>query len=296
MVIHRGELDSDLFTRNCVNFCKSQKYSKRTHRTPQKIIIEKAEGNRNEAHYLLPIFTTTTTMALHKKLLALCGFLAGGLTTFTAAFDVDDLDAAILQDILESYTEHVPSTCTGDAASSTSFTYDFPGTNPDSEWYPSFVNFEQDLFLAEMTHTDDNNNTWIIRIGQGGNIYSHFCPDLHGESMPPQAHVDAPWIDEVFQSVSVNNDLNKREGMCNDDTCPAYYIHGAGTYQQDAPDTNVPFYSPSLAKHCDKNTCTFAAWGQQAHVATIFTSPVITLNRYTNCGDGVIEHTEMIHK
>jgi hypothetical protein len=113
--------------------------------------------------------------------------------------------------------------------------------------------------------------------------------------MPPQNRNDSPWVDEVHQSVSVNLNLNQQEGQCNSETCPAYFNHGAGTYQRDSPYTDVPFYSPSLAKSCSGATCTFAAWAQQAHVATIFTSPVITLNRFTNCGDGIIEHTEMIY-
>ena len=231
-------------------------------------------------------------MTLNK--LALCGIIAG--LTASTAFNVDDLDAAILQDILEAYTEHQPSTCTGDAATSTSYTYAFPGTNLDSNWHEEFVQYEQDLFLASMSHTDANNRSWTIRLGQGGNMYSHFCPDLHGESMPPQAHANAPWIDEVHQSVSVNNNLNGQVGECNGETCPAYFIHGAGTYQKDDPYTSTPFYSQSLAKSCDGATCTFAAWGQQAHLTTVFTSPIITLNRFTNCGDGIIEHTEMIYK
>ena len=226
-----------------------------------------------------------------KLLAALCAII-----TSSVAFDVSNLDAAILQDILEAYTEHQPSTCTGDAAASTSITYEFPGTNSDSNWHENFQPFEHDLFLAAMTHTDESDRSWTIRLGQGGNIYSHFCPDLHGETLPPQAHLNAPWIDEVHQSVSVNNNLNLRDGMCNSETCPAYFIHGAGVYQRDDPYTSVPFYSQSLAKHCDGATCTFAAWGQQAHVATIFTSPIITLNRYTNCGNGIIEHTEMLYK
>ncbi|KAL7428176.1 hypothetical protein ACHAXM_001314, partial [Skeletonema potamos] len=147
-----------------------------------------------------------------------------------------------------------------------------------------------------MSHNDPYNRSWTIRFGQGGNIYSHFCPDLHGETIPPQNHVDHPWVDEVHQSVSVNINLNQRAGMCNGDTCPEYYIHGAGTVQEDGTYTTIPFYSQSLAKHCDGATCTFAAWAQQAHLETnIFTSPIITLNRFTNCGNGIIEHTEMLY-
>lgn len=131
-------------------------------------------------------------------------------------------------------------------------------------------------------------NTWGKQVS--------FEDMAHGETMPPQAHDNAPWIDEVHQSVSVNGYLNLGAGRCNGQDCPANFVHGAGTYQKDDPYTNVPFYSQSLAKYCAGVSCTFAAWGQQAHLATIFTSSVMTFNKYTNCGNGIIEHTEMAHK
>jgi hypothetical protein len=227
--------------------------------------------------------------------LALCGFLAS-LTSSSTAFDVNSLDAAILQDMLEAYTQHTPSTCTG-TNGATTYTFNYPGLNSASEWHPPFESFEEDLFLAAMTNTDPvGNRSWTIRIGQAGNMYSHYCPDMHGETMPPQAHDNAPWIDEVHQSVSVNGYLNLGAGRCNGQDCPANFVHGAGTYQKDDPYTNVPFYSQSLANYCAGDSCTFAAWGQQAHLATIFTSSVMTFNKYTNCGNGIIEHTEMAHK
>ena len=127
---------------------------------------------------------------------------------------------------------------------------------------------------------------------------SSFDDGIHfsGETIPPQWHQDAPWIDEVVQSVSVNNKLNGKAGACNGQNCPAYFLHGAGTYQRDAPYTDVPFFNPSVASTCKDDTCIFAAWGQHAHVPTIFTSPVIFFNKYTNCGNGIIEHTEMVYK
>ena len=139
--------------------------------------------------------------------------------------------------------------------------------------------------------------------------YSHFAPDMHGETMPPQKHPAktprdaAPWIDEVQQSVSVNLELNKNPNKSpqycpssdtDNDKCKHYYIHQAGSYQGDGSYTNPPFYSPSLAKHCKGNSCIFASWGAQAHVKTPFTSPVMYINKYTNCGDGIIEHTQMV--
>lgn len=74
-----------------------------------------------------------------------------------------------------------------------------------------------------------------------------------------------------------------------------YFLHQAGAYQRDAPYTDVPFFSPGLAKHCEGNSCTFAGWGTSAHTPTPFTSPIIYINKYTNCGGGIIEHTQMIH-
>jgi len=39
----------------------------------------------------------------------------------------------------------------------------------------------------------------------------------------------------------------------------------------------------------------FASWGQQAHVETPFTSPIMFINMYTNCGNGKIDLFQMIH-
>ena len=78
-------------------------------------------------------------------------------------------------------------------------------------------------------------------------------------------------------------------------TCKANFVHQAGAYQRDAPYTDTPFYSPSLAKFCSGNSCIFASWGTQAHVETPFTSSIMNINKYTNCGSGVIEHVQMMH-
>ena len=39
----------------------------------------------------------------------------------------------------------------------------------------------------------------------------------------------------------------------------------------------------------------FAAWGTHAQVPMPFTSPILYINTFTNCDNGVIEHTQMIH-
>ncbi len=106
--------------------------------------------------------------------------------------------------------------------------------------------------------------------------------------MPPQVHENAPWIDEVWQLVAVNQDRAHTPGM-------AWYIHQAGNYQRDEGLDDMPFYSPNLATNCQDNMCSFVSWGQQAHVPTNWTSNAIYMTRYTDCGHGVMEVEYMIH-
>lgn len=213
---------------------------------------------------------------------SLVAAVVGGATS------MDDLDKAVLDDIIQSYITHEATTCnTPEQASATSFSFNWPGTNTQSSWNTDFTGYEQGLFQAIMSYNDPTGNrSWSIRIGSGGNMYSIIYPDLFGEVIPPQEHINAPWIDEVHQMVAVPLALN------GNDNC---YMHQAGAYQLDPPYTNTPFFSPILAKHCSQNSCTFASWGTQAWVATQYTSPVIYINRYTNCNNGIIEHTQMIH-
>ncbi|KAL7443404.1 hypothetical protein ACHAXH_007319 [Discostella pseudostelligera] len=180
----------------------------------------------------------------------------------------DALDNAILNDLIEAYATHEPSTCnTAASAAATSFSFDWPGANSQSNWYASHVPLE---------HAWRDNTT-----------------------------TESPWVDEVIQSVAINLQLNQNLSLpqyCpgpninNNTQCKKYFIHQAGAYQRDgAYTTPVPFHSPSLAKHCSGNSCIFASWGTSAHVPTPFTSPIIYINMYTNCNNGIIEHTQMIH-
>ena len=104
---------------------------------------------------------------------------------------------------------------------------------------------EEDVFLAQMTHNDTKNpnNTFTIRIGRGGNIYSYI--GAFGEVIPPQYHTDAPFVDEVWQMVAVDLSQNK-------DSANQWYIHQAGTYQRYPELRDEPFYSPTTAKYCDE--------------------------------------------
>ena len=226
-------------------------------------------------------------------------------TASSSSNNFEALDEVILTDILSSYVGYEESTCSGDTHTSTTYDFTYPGINIESRWNTNFANFESSLFLTRMNYTDDSggNRSWDIRIGTNGNIYSHFTKDMVGEALPPQNLDGAPWIDDVIQGVSVNSELNAQtvqSQYCtgsDTSTCKKNFIHQAGAYSRDVGYTDVqPFFSPSLASYCVGHACYFASWGQQAHVETPFTSTIMYINKYTNCGNGQIEHTQMIHK
>ena len=163
-----------------------------------------------------------------------------------------------------------------------------------SGWHSS--KHEQAAFLAEMVHEDstNSNHTWRMRVGPSGNINSFIGP--YGEAMPPQKHDKAPWIDEVWQMVAVGTTTNNLPPYNK-----AYFIHQAGTYQKDSTTITDPFHSPTVAKRCrlgngsTGQSCSFAAWGQHAHVPTPFVSTLIYYTRYRDCGGGVLEVTYAMH-
>jgi hypothetical protein len=204
---------------------------------------------------------------------------------------IEDLDEAILRDLIRSYATYHDESSAGRCANgpNVTFSFDMPGET-SGPWDAKKTQFESMLFLASMSYRDpiDDVRSWSMRIGTGGNVYSLRYHNAHGETIPPQKNVDAPWIDEVLQSVSVPLQLNDRSNC---------FVHQAGAYARDGAYTNAtPAFSPNMAKYCSGNYCAFASWGTQALVPNNYTSPILYVNRYANCGNGTIEHTLMIHK
>ncbi|EKX45397.1 hypothetical protein GUITHDRAFT_138972 [Guillardia theta CCMP2712] len=198
-------------------------------------------------------------------------FLTASCTTF---------EDAILDDMLGSSSP----LCTGSGLGSTSFNYKFTSSENTSRWASMNSKYEKDVFLAEMSHDDENpNRSWRLRFGKGGNIYSFV--GAYGESVPPQYHNLAPWNDEVWQAVAVSLNYNQPQ--------TPYYIHQAGDYLKDNLET--PFTSPTLAKSCKDNQCSFLSWGQQAHIPTSWRSSAFYYTRYKDCGEGVLEVEWSIH-
>jgi hypothetical protein len=204
--------------------------------------------------------------------------------------NVETLQESIIKDMLPKSSSKCMGT--GETFSSDSV---FASSQATSKWSEDFAGYEQDLFLKKMVHNDaDSDRSWTIRIGKGGNIYSFVGP--MGETVPPQEHAEAPWIDEVWQTVSVDQNKNT--------SANPYFIHQAGVYQKDTDFTETatslvdkPFYSPSMGDYCRDSIgeCAFVSWGQQAHVPTTHESGMLYLDRYKDCGEGVVEHTRLLH-
>ena len=200
-----------------------------------------------------------------------------------------ELDEIILKSIIPSVGSKCQSNYASSATNITSKTTLIHQKSP-SYWNAMADPFEKDLFLAEMSHKNDidDRQSWTIRIGKGANIYSF--RGKYGEAIPPQYHENAVFIDEVTQSVSVNQEKNRNSGK-------PYFIHQAGIYTKDGDFTpkKNPFFSPNIAKYCGGNECLSGSWGQQAHVPTFHSSDVLYFNGYRDCGDGVLELTSVIH-
>lgn len=198
-----------------------------------------------------------------------------------------NLDKALLEEIFPPTSQR----CAEQLAASNSkfeFEFDFTSTNERSNWDQNNAQYEKDVYHATIRHIDeDKDRSWEMKIGKGANIYSIIGP--YGEAVAPQKHEGGPWIDEVWQSVSVDRNKNKKAG---------FFIHQAGAYMKDEEYlTEKPFYSPNIASYCEakRRQCSFASWGQQAHVKTGFKSEVIYFNRYKDCGNGVMEFTSVVH-
>ena len=117
--------------------------------------------------------------------------------------------------------------------------------SPSSSIWAEGLN-EEAVFQAELTHREDETNSFSLRMGRGGQIYSLRGP--FGESVPPSWRAEAqdrsPWNDEVWQFVAVckrYNDLrnlragkNKSEEAIKQFTelpyANLYFVHNSGAY------------------------------------------------------------------
>ena len=153
----------------------------------------------------------------------------------------------------------------------------------NSEWS---INYSEELLMDTLI-TSDSSSDWVLRVGKGGQIYS-LKTDSLGETVPPQYRSSdggqwAPWVDEVWQTVSVYN----KDG-------DSKFNHSAGIYIKD-PILTEPFYTPRLATEIDEPNKSFYSMNWMQPAGKLYTednpSHIINLTKYKDLGDGVIEVT-----
>ncbi len=162
---------------------------------------------------------------------------------------------------------------------------------------------ERDVFQVSLKHSQDPLNSYELRVGKGGQIYS--LQGAFGESVPPSwrsGNNRSPWNDEVWQFVAVCSRYNyARKGA---DWIKAaapyktsYFIHNSGCYM---PESAVPLrnlYCPLLASGYDAPTRTYRQvnWGLVPQHQTIHRSPLLYYLQVRDAGGGVIELTWVVH-
>lgn len=153
---------------------------------------------------------------------------------------------------------------------------------------------ERSVFHSELAWRGEGGPWYALRLGRGGQIYSFRGP--FGESVPPQVHEGAPWIDEVWQIVSVCHARHNADRFPGRGVPLAYFIHGSGIYLRD-PQRTEPFYCPMLASAWDPKRRRYGVltWGQQAHVPTAHRSGALYYTVLRALGDGVIEIVYAVH-
>ena len=180
-----------------------------------------------------------------------------------------------------------------------------------STYYPSGSLWQPDLderwvFHQELKHQQDEENSFALRIGKGGQIYSLRGP--FGESVPPSRKA-SPWNDEVWQFVAIcgkYNDTLEANGPLSDDikarikatNLPRnhYFIHNSGAYMEGDLAGLSNLYCPMLAATPTKDGRGYRSvnWGLIPW-NTMHRSPLLYYVQTRDAGDGVIELTWAVH-
>jgi len=158
-----------------------------------------------------------------------------------------------------------------------------------SSWHAGFC--ERRVQFGGLAYRPEQPDGWELRVGKGGQIYSLRC--AAGETVPPQKHDAAPWVDEVWQAVAVCSEKNGRSPRGRPADAAAYFIHGSGIYLRD-PQRPKPFYNPVLLVERKSNSLTMVNWLQQAHVPSPHRSGVLCYARFAALQNGALEVTYVL--
>jgi len=171
---------------------------------------------------------------------------------------------------------------------------------------------ESQVFLAELAHRQETDDSFAVRIGKGGQLYS--LRGSFGESVPPSWRDDrndrSPWNDEVWQFVAVCSRYNGVESLAKAAAVSdevrgrfrrspfqsTFFIHNSGAYIPGAAAVRS-LYCPLLAVETDAaaRTIRTLTWGLVPQVRTIHRSPILFIGQTRDVGRGILELTWVVH-
>ena len=205
----------------------------------------------------------------------------------------------LLLDVFPESTAQVAKTTRGNTEHSFAFT-------PTNSIWGEGLN-EENVFHLEMKHQQNDDNSFALRIGKGGQIYSLRGP--FGESVPPSS-LYSPWNDEVWQFVAACLRYNSLNSLTKAGAVPAesiaqfqqqipqnhYFVHNSGTYMmRDTEGQNV--YCPMLASDLSADGRSYRTlnWGLVSLADSAHRSPLLYYSQTRDIGNGIIELTWMVH-
>ena len=176
-----------------------------------------------------------------------------------------------------------------------------------SLWGPGLD--ERNVFHAEIRHEQNPRNSYALRIGKGGQLYS--LRGAFGESVPPSSNGRfSPWNDEVWQFVTVCETLNRLsslleagpvpqdvEARCkNSGYAQLYFIHNSGSYVPGSSEVSS-FYCPMFDSEVgdDGRSVRTLNWGLVPEMKSIHRSPILYYCQTRDLGNGIIEMTWVVH-
>ncbi len=209
-----------------------------------------------------------------------------------------------LLDVFPASSFHVSAERRGEAVFSSRFT-------PSGSVWDKRLD-ERQVFQLQIAHRQGADNSFTLRMGKGGQIYS--LRGAFGESVPPSwrapgSHI-SPWNDEVWQFVAVCTryngvDASLRAGAIPDSTITdirnskyrsSFFIHNSGAYIPG--EANIAsLYCPLLAAEvrATERCYRMLNWGLVPQIKTVHRSPLLYYTQVRDVGDGIIELTWVIH-
>ena len=209
-----------------------------------------------------------------------------------------------LLDVFPPSVAEVPATERGEAT----ITRDY--TPSGSVWAEGLD--ETQVYLAELAHRQRADDSFAVRIGKGGQIYS--LRGRFGESVPPSWRDDrndrSPWNDEVWQFVAVCSRYNGVESLAKVGAVPdevrerfdrspfqsSFFVHNSGAYIPGEAAVQS-LYCPLLALETDASARTIRTltWGLVPQIRTIHRSPILFACQTRDVGEGILELTWVVH-